>query len=135
METEETNKDISIDTGTMSYETSFKLNNEELNSDWQVDLGHVNYACTVYLNNIEICKKLWAPYVISLPNEHLVQNNTLRVEVSNTLSNLFTSKEYLDQVDKIYSPEGARYVKILENWERDTLSSGLLGPVKLRKRL
>jgi hypothetical protein len=55
----------------------------------------------------------------------------MEVDVSNTLSNLFTSPDYLDRVDSIYSPEGARYVRILEAWEKETRPSGLFGPVRL----
>jgi len=80
---------------------------------------------------VPLGRKLWAPFSFELPAETLAETNVLEVDVSNTLSNLFTSKEYLSRVDSIYSEEGARYVRILETWEKETRPSGLFGPVQL----
>jgi hypothetical protein len=118
-------------TGTVRYQTRFYLTTEELGQCWTIDLGDVKSACTVSLNGVPLGRKLWAPFSFSIPPETLGETNVLEVDVSNTLSNLFTSKEYLSRVDSIYSEEGARYVRILESWEKETRPSGLFGPVRL----
>ena len=80
-------------------------------------------------------RKLWAPFAFDLPPETLKDHNVLTIDVSNTLSNLFTSPDYLERVDSIYSPAGARYVRILETWGKETRPSGLFGPVQLLRTL
>ena len=77
--------------------------------------------------------KALGPFSFELQAEALTESSVLEVDVSNTLSNLFTSKEYLSQVDSIYSEEGARYVRILETWEKETRPSGLFGPLQLMR--
>jgi hypothetical protein len=119
--------------GTVEYKTEFSIEPDPFHANWMLDLGDVRYACSVSINGVSAGRKLWAPYTFDLPEEALAENNVLTIEVSNTLSNLFTSPEYLNQVDSIYSPEGARYVRILESWETQTRPSGLLGPVRLYK--
>jgi len=105
-----------------------------LGQNWTIDLGDVKHACTVSINGHPIGRKLWAPFTFNIPTEALKENNVLDVDVSNTLSNLFTGPDYLDQVDSIYSPEGARYVRILEAWEKETRPSGLFAPVQLLRK-
>ncbi|MDA9589911.1 glycosyl hydrolase [Opitutales bacterium] len=118
-------------TGTVRYQTRFNLTADERQQSWTIDLGDVKSACSVSLNGVLLGRKLWAPFSFKLPGEALAESNVLEVDVSNTLSNLFTSTEYLSQVDSIYSEEGARYVRILETWEKETRPSGLFGPVQL----
>jgi len=117
--------------GTAKYKTEFCMDPDQIHQDWILDLGEVCCACSVYINGISAGRKLWAPFIFTLPAEALTEKNILTVEVSNTLSNLFTSPEYLTRIDSIYSPAGARYVHILENWEKETRPSGLFGPVRL----
>lgn len=118
-------------TGTVRYQTRFNLTPEEQQQGVTLDLGDIQSACTVSVNGQPIGRKLWGPYTFNLPATTLTETNVLTVDVSNTLSNLFTSPDYLNQVDSIYSPEGARYVRILEAWEKETRPSGLFGPVRL----
>lgn len=118
-------------TGTVRYQTRFNLTADERHQSWTIDLGDVKSACSASLNGMPLGRKLWAPFSFPLPSEALTASNVLEVDVSNTLSNLFTSKEYLSRIDSIYSDEGARYVRILEPWEKETRPSGLFGPVQL----
>jgi hypothetical protein len=118
-------------TGTVRYTTRFELVPAPQAVRWQVDLGKICHAGTVRLNGRTLGRKVWAPFVFDLPQEYLEEENVLEVEVSNTMSNLFTSPAYLDQIDRLYSPEGARYVRILEGWEMESRPSGLFGPVRL----
>lgn len=121
--------------GTAEYRAEFSLEAGQRDTDWTLDLGQVCCACTVSINGIPVGRRLWAPFTFTLPSKALADRNVLLVEVSNTLSNLFTSPDYLDKVDSIYSPEGARYVRILEEWEKEARPSGLHGPVRLRRAL
>ena len=77
--------------------------------------------------------KTLGPFSFKLQAEALTESSVLEVDVSNTLSNLFTSKEYVSQVDSIYSEEGARYVCILDTWGKETRPGGLIGPVQLMR--
>ena len=117
--------------GTAEYKTEFSMEQDSIHQEWILDLGNVCYACSVSVNGISAGRKLWAPFTFTLPSEALAEHNILIVEVSNTLSNLFTGPDYLGQVDTIYSPAGARYVHVLEKWEKETRPSGLFGPVRL----
>jgi hypothetical protein len=121
--------------GSAEYRSEFALPAGQRDADWILDLGEVRCACSVSINGIPVGRKLWAPFIFTLPAKALTDRNVLTVEVSNTLSNLFTSSGYLDKVDSIYSPEGARYVRILEEWEKEARPSGLYGPVRLRRAL
>lgn len=121
-------------TGTVRYQTQFTLPPEEQAENRVIDLGDVKGACTVSVNDHPVGRKLWAPFSFDLPSEILTDSNTLTIDVSNTLSNLFAGPDYLSQVDSIYSTAGARYVKILETWEKETRPSGLLGPVQLFRK-
>jgi hypothetical protein len=117
--------------GTVEYKTEFCMEPDQINPEWILDLGEIGCACSVYINGISAGRKLWAPFTFTLPAAVLTEKNILTVEVSNTLSNLFTSPDYLTRIDSIYSPAGARYVHILEKWEKEARPSGLLGPVRL----
>ncbi len=121
-------------TGTVRYQTQFDLSSKDQQQNWMIDLSTVKSACSVSVNGQPIGRKLWAPFTFTLPADALAEKNVLIVEVSNTLSNLFASPDYLSRVDSIYSPEGARYVRILESWEKETRPSGLFRPVRLFRK-
>jgi hypothetical protein len=91
----------------------------------------VKSACTISVNGQPVGRKIWAPFIFDLPTEILSEDNVLMIDVSNTLSNLFTSPDYLTRIDSIYSPAGARYVHVLEKWEKEARPFGLSGPVRL----
>lgn len=121
-------------TGTVRYQTRFNLTAEEREQVWAIDLGEVRCASSVSVNGKLVGRKIWAPFTFEIPAQALAESNIIEVDVTNTLSNLFTSANYLEQVNSIYSPEGARYVRILEIWEKEARPGGLFGPTNLQQR-
>lgn len=120
--------------GTVRYRSEFKLTDIELKNDWVLDLGNVNYACSLRLNDTPIDRKAWSPFHFLLPSNLLLEKNIIEIDVTNTLSNLFTSIEYQKHIESIYSKEGARYVHQLKPWEEATRPSGLMGPVTIQSK-
>ena len=120
--------------GTVRYRSEFKLTDIELKNDWVLDLGNVKYACSLMLNGTSIDRKAWSPFHFLLPSNLLLENNLIEIDVTNTLSNLFTSIEYQKHIESIYSKEGARYVHQLKPWEEATRPSGLMGPVTIKSK-
>lgn len=98
------------------------------------DLGNVKYACSLRLNGTSIDRKAWRPFHFLLPAKLLLENNLIEIDVTNTLSNLFTSIEYQKHIESIYSKEGAHYVHKLKPWEEATRPSGLMGPVTIQSK-
>ena len=93
-----------------------------------LDLGDVRYACTVRLNGRMVEKKFWGPYKFNIPLRK--GPNKLEIIVTNTLANALANpevpKRWLKQLGHISSYENKQRA-----FEKDSLSSGLLGPVSI----
>ena len=102
-----------------------------------LDLGKVSYSCKVLVNGREIGRKFWGPFEFVIPAEVLKDGkNTLEVKVTNTYANAIQSKKTQDMWDKYY-PEmhrGSLYEVYEKSFEKDSLPSGLFGPVVLSKK-
>ncbi len=99
--------------------------------DAMLDLGSVGYACTVKLNGRMIGRKLWGPYTFDLSGCLRKGRNTLEVAVSNTLANAIADPKVLRRWSERFKPPSP-YEDRQREFEKDSLSSGLIGPVKIR---
>jgi hypothetical protein len=91
--------------GTVTYETSFEIEEKASIAHIYLDLGEVYEIAKSAINGKEIGVKMWAPYRIEIGSSLLeVGTNTLSVDVTNSIANKM---------------DGAR------------LKSGLLGPVSV----
>ncbi len=87
--------------GTKRYETTLPL---ETIRGMVLDLGEVHEIATVTVNGQVVGTRLWAPYKYDLSDVLWAGDNTIQIDISNTPAN---------QLEKV------------------TLTSGLIGPVKL----
>lgn len=93
-----------------------------------LDLGDVRYTCDVTLNGISLGKKLMPPYRYEISKDLLSDKNHLEIVVKNTVGNQFY---YTKSFDKWPDWMVARYFLITKEFDKETLSSGLFGPVKI----
>jgi hypothetical protein len=113
--------------GTAVYSTRFKTDADAT----ILDLGEVKYACEVKLNGKNLGKRFFPPYVFDVRGKLKNGINTLEVAVTNTLANAITaeSEENWRQNFAPVSP----YHLLEKEFEKESLSSGLFGPVVLKK--
>ena len=115
-------------TGFMRYRTNFS---------WKVaasygilSLGRVCYAATVYLDGIKICDSIFTPHRIILKGLKKGAH-TLEIDVLNTPANEIIGDEHRFQRLEKKGFFNGTYAPIYVPIDRERLTSGLLGPVKL----
>ena len=94
-----------------------------------IDLGSVKYACEASLNGRSLGRKAWGPFIFQDEDGLRPTDNEIRVRVANTLSNAFANPIYPETVKK--SNISTFYVEPMMNFEKETLPSGLFGPVRI----
>ena len=97
-----------------------------------LDLGKVKYCATVFLNGKCLGTRLCAPYVFDVGDALKDGKNTLAVRVINTLANAMAPDEILERWQKQFQPQSS-YETRQRSYERESLPSGLFGPVRLLK--
>ena len=93
-----------------------------------LDLGEVRYTCEVFLNGSSLGVKVMPPYRYELPDGLLREDNLLEIRVSNTPGNQY---QFSKSLDKWGSWQMTPYHERQLLFDRDTLDSGLYGPVKI----
>lgn len=118
--------------GTIAYEYSFTVAAEYLGEEVFLDLGEVCYAARVVLNGTELAPCLWRPYVLEVGHQLREHDNLLRVEVSNTLANQVASPLAVEEAQRKgwFNTYYERSLPMM----RESLRSGLIGPVRLYMR-
>ena len=94
-----------------------------------LDLGDVRCACDVRLNGRSLGRRLWQPWSFVTVGTLRAGVNELSVTVTNTLANQYLTSHALDRFDDKHL--GPYHKRALE-FERESLSSGLFGPVTIR---
>jgi hypothetical protein len=115
--------------GDAEYTTTFRCDCPE--EKLFLDLGEVKYACEVKLNGKSLGKKFFPPYVFELQGKVKRGINKLTVTVTNTLANAIDEK--VQEYWKINHPPVSPYNILEKEFEKESLASGLFGPVKLLK--
>ena len=110
--------------GSGIYETHFK--NTEKNT--VLDLGDVRHTCEVFLNGQSLGIRVMKPYRYEISADMLTEDNLLQIRVSNTPGN---QHQYTKSFDKYKSWQLSGYKGVQDLFDRDTLDSGLFGPVIL----
>ena len=112
--------------GSGIYKTTFSL--PENASKLHLNLGDVRCSCEVFVNNKSIGVKCMSPYTFEIPDSVLKKENVLEIRVSNTAAN-----EYLHtkSFDKWQEWQLTPYFKTENIFHKDSLASGLYGPVKI----
>ena len=95
-----------------------------------LDLGQVNYAAEVRLNGKILGSRMLGPYVFPLQGALRPGKNRLEITVTNTLANALSSEKVLDswETQSWVSPYDDRQ----RYFEKESLPSGLFGPVTIR---
>jgi hypothetical protein len=110
--------------GTAIYETNFIWESEGVNT-W-LSLGKVQNMARVFVNN-KACGIAWtAPYQLDISDALIKGENTLRIEVVNTLRNRM--------IGDLLLPESERLTWMAEPrplLDKTLLDAGLLGPVEI----
>ena len=97
-----------------------------------LDLGEVCYACRVTLNGKDLGRRCMGDYVFPVQGLLKKGRNHLEIIVTNTLANAINAPEVQARWKKLYPPTGYAYQQ--RSFEQESLRSGLIGPVRLRKK-
>lgn len=108
--------------GSGIYETHFK----NIGKNAVLDLGDVRHTCEVFLNGQSLGIRVMKPYRYEISADMMTEENLLQIRVSNTVGN---QHQYTKSFDKYKSWQLSGYKGIQDIFDRDTLDSGLLGPV------
>jgi hypothetical protein len=115
--------------GDAHYCIEFECDDALLENAVVLDLGDVHCACEVAINDKSIGRKSWSPYCFPLDGTLINGVNELSVTVTNTMANQFVTGDLQDRwPDNVIGP----YHSIALGLEKDSMASGLIGPVKLR---
>ncbi|MEA4823286.1 MAG: glycosyl hydrolase [Clostridiaceae bacterium] len=95
-------------------------------ADYTLDLGDVRFSCEVTLNDTPVGKAVFTPFTFRLPK--LQPRNILTVRVSNTMANAYAGCDFTQ-----WHPAWTLgpYHAIERDFERESLASGLFGPVRI----
>lgn len=96
-----------------------------------LDLGRVRYMAEATVNGQPAGRRIWAPYALDATGLIHEGANTLAVRVTNTPANRFFARPEDRQRAQDAGWFEGTYVGTYERFEADSLSSGLLGPVRL----
>ena len=110
--------------GSGIYETTFK----SPSAPAVLDLGEVRYTCEAFINGRSLGVKVMPPYRYEIPEDVLSDDNKLEIRVTNTPGNQY---QYTKSFDKWGKWQLTPYHERQLLFDRDTLDSGLYGPVKI----
>lgn len=95
-----------------------------------LDLGEVKYSAAVKLNGRNLGIRTYAPYVFDISGAVKPGTNKLEVQVVNTLANAILTDSAQERWRKL--PFAGPYEDRHQKFERESLPSGLFGPVTLK---
>lgn len=111
--------------GDTEYKTSFTAT-EDMRNGAELRLGQVCYSCEVIINGVSLGSQIFSPFNIKLPE--LKEENELVIRVSNTMANAYIHADFASWIPN-YEPGE---MEIMErNYHKDSLHSGLFGPVEI----
>ena len=114
--------------GEAVYRIRFTVNDPETVT--HLDLGEVKYIAEVTLNGKTLGKRLWPPYIFNIVGKLGNDVNLLEIKVVNTLANAMAPREVLKKWQS-QLPFTISYEERQRAFEKESLESGLMGPVSL----
>jgi hypothetical protein len=121
--------------GDAEYATTFQCSAADAKRATRLDLGDVRYACEVFLNGHCVGRRIWKPFAVDLTGQLKTGANELRIVVTNTFANALLDpavrERWLKQPGPGWPAAGQQYDRMTVEFEKDSLPSGLLGPVRL----
>ncbi|MBE6749108.1 MAG: hypothetical protein E7557_07765 [Ruminococcaceae bacterium] len=112
--------------GSGVYETTFTLPTKKVGKAGEIDLGDVHFTAEVFLNDQPLGTALMPPYRLKIPEGVLLENNKLKIVVTNTSANWYIHTDYFD---KWKTEELSPYFDGEKDFAKDFVSGGLYGPV------
>lgn len=121
--------------GDAEYCLAFRCAPEHAGRPARLDLGDVRYACEVILNGQSVGRRAWRPFVIDLGKRLRCGENELRIVVTNTFANAVLDpavrSRWKAKLGKEWPVKELCYDEKSVNFEKESLASGLFGPVRL----
>ncbi len=121
--------------GDAKYKIEFECSEQVCSADVILELGQIKYACEIILNNESIARRVWTPFSVDITGKLKTGINTLEIIVTNTLANALldpkVEQDWYSRTGPGWPTSGLAYDKLARKFERDSLSSGLFGPVKI----
>ena len=118
--------------GVVAYRHKVKLPESWLGKRLRIQLGKVDYSAKVLVNDRDLGIAQWSPMEIEFSSDTSNPEFDLLIEVANTLANELTServKQEWSQRKGLGWP-GPYHARAIE-FEKDSRSGGLFGPVKI----
>ena len=115
--------------GDCEYRAVFSCTPSQVQRIRWLDLGEVKHACEVVVNGVAIGKRCWPPHVLHVRGTIREGSNELRVIVTTTLANQYRTTRFWSKWSK--RRLGPYHPKTLV-FEKDSVASGLFGPVVFR---
>ncbi len=121
--------------GDARYTVEFDCSKDLTLLSAKLDLGEVKYACQVILNNEPIARRVWYPFEVDITGKLKAGKNKLEIIVTNTLANALLNpqveRDWYSKTGPGWPSNGLVYDKLSRNFEKDSLPSGLYGPVRI----
>jgi hypothetical protein len=118
--------------GIISYRFTVSVAEQYLDDDVFLDLGEVGHSAIVAINGEELPALLWHPYAVEVSEYLQEDDNEIVVTVHNTFANQVASDRVVDEATRS-GWLNSYYTRALPMM-RETLQSGLIGPVRLLVR-
>lgn len=116
--------------GDVEYSVSFDCTNDFARRATYLDLGEVRYVCRATLNGVDLGRRIWQPMLFPIKGKLRAGRNELRVAVTNTLANQYATTQVFE---KYTAAQMGPYTDKESRYERESLPSGLYGPVVIRE--
>jgi len=121
--------------GDAEYMIEFDCPQKLASAPARLELGDVKYACEVFLNGNPVGRRVWLPYSLDISGMLKPGQNRLHIIVTNTLANALldpkVENEWYSRTGPGWPLSGQPYDKMSRNFEKDSLPSGLYGPVHI----
>ena len=125
-----TNQGLSWYSGRAAYSRIFAIPDAYIRPDWKLmlELGEVRYCAEIWVNDQLVTYRSWPPFTADITPCVHVGKNRITIIVANLLANRRLWEIYdcnLTDLRSRFCHEGAVFR------ESDSLTSGLLGPVRI----
>jgi hypothetical protein len=125
--------------GDAEYAIDFIFQENPDNRRLFIELGKVNYAASVKLNEKELGQLVWGPFRVDISDCIRKGENNLKIIVTNSLANSILAdglrEKWCGNCGKSWPDIKFVYDDMQRNFEKDSLPSGLFGPVKIYEEI
>lgn len=125
--------------GDVEYAIDFTFQENPDNRRLFIELGKVNYAASVKLNEKELGQLVWDPFRVDISDCIRKGENNLKIIVTNSLANSILAdglrEKWCGNCGKSWPDIKFVYDDMQRNFEKDSLPSGLFGPVKIYEKI